>query len=38
MKTWVFLALFPLAILAASFSRAAESNDSIMAYAVFYVS
>ena len=38
MKTWVFSALFPLVILAASFARAAESNDSIMAYAVFYVS
>jgi hypothetical protein len=37
MKTWWLLAPFLLAI-PTSFARAAESNDSFMAYAVFYVS
>jgi hypothetical protein len=36
MKTWLLSTLFLLAI-TASFARAAEFNDSFMAYAVFYV-
>jgi hypothetical protein len=37
MKTWLLLTLLLLAI-PSSFARAAESNASFMAYAVFYVS
>lgn len=36
MKTWLLSTLFLLAI-TASFARAAEFDDSFMAYAVFYV-
>ncbi len=37
MKTLLLLTLFLLAI-PTSFARAVESNDSFIAYAVFYVS